>query len=46
MMPAGWLIFQCLGLGAVVAGVFLLFGLGVALLAGGVLLAGIAEVRS
>ena len=40
-----WLALQLVGICAVVAGVFLLAGLGWALIAGGVLAAVIAEVR-
>lgn len=40
-----WLALQLVGIAAVVAGIYLLAGLGWSLVAAGVLAAGIAEVR-
>jgi hypothetical protein len=41
-----WLIMQALGLVSVVAGVFLLAGLAVSLITGGVIVAVVAEMRT
>lgn len=46
MIKICWLLAQILGISAVIAGVFLLFGVAVALIVGGVVVAAIAEIRS